>query len=77
MMANWNLQPLVERFPLYDGPLTLLAAEGDRAVPPGVAHGVKAAVRQAELVRLSGLGHLAHEEAPHRIADIVRRAMRP
>ncbi len=77
MMASWDLQPLVDRFPRYGGPLTLLAAEGDRAVPPGVAHGVKAVVRQAELVLLPGLGHLAHEEAPHRIADIVRRAARP
>jgi pimeloyl-ACP methyl ester carboxylesterase len=46
-------------------------------VPPAVAHGVKAVVRQAELVQVSGLGHLAHEEAPHRIANIVRRATRP
>jgi magnesium chelatase accessory protein len=76
MMANWNLQPLVERLPRYTGPLTLLAAQGDRAVPPGVADGVKAVVRQAELVPLPGLGHLAHEEAPGPIAEMVRRAAR-
>jgi len=74
MMASWDLQPLIDQLPHYVGPLTLLAAEGDRAVPPGVAEGVHAMVRQAALVRLPGLGHLAHEEAPRRIADIVRRA---
>jgi len=72
MMANWNLQPLVDRLPLYDGPLTLLAADGDRAVPPAVSEGVGAIVRQAELIALPGLGHLAHEEAPDRIAEIIR-----
>ncbi|WP_293899357.1 alpha/beta fold hydrolase BchO [Phenylobacterium sp.] len=76
MMANWDLQPLVARLPSYDGPLTLLAAEGDRAVPVEVSRAVKAMAPQAELIVLPGLGHLAHEEAPDRIADIVRRAAR-
>jgi magnesium chelatase accessory protein len=72
MMANWNLQPLVDRLPRYAGSLTLLGAERDRAVPPSVAEGVKAVVPQADLIRLPGLGHLAHEEAPRQVAEIVR-----
>jgi magnesium chelatase accessory protein len=74
MMAKWDLQPLVDQLPRYPGPLTLLAADGDRAVPPTVAEGVNAVVRQAELRRLPGLGHLAHEESPNSVSDIIRRA---
>jgi magnesium chelatase accessory protein len=76
MMANWDLQPLVARLSRYHGPLMLIAAENDRAVPVEVARGVKTMMPQAELLVIPGLGHLAHEEAPGRIADIVRRAAR-
>ncbi len=74
MMANWNVQPLVDQLSRYAGPLTLLAAEGDHAVPPSVAWEVKAKVRHADVITLPGLGHLAHEEAPERVAEIVRSA---
>ncbi len=74
MMANWNLQPLVDELPRFAAPLTLVAAEGDRAVPPSVSRHVKSIVPNSELIVLPGLGHLAHEESPAVIADIVRRA---
>lgn len=76
MMANWNLQPLVEALPGLPVPLTLVAGENDRAVPPKVSRDVAAAVPGAEFVVLPGLGHLAHEEEPGRAADIVREAWR-
>jgi magnesium chelatase accessory protein len=74
MMANWNLQPLVDRLPGLPQPLTLIAADNDRTVPPEVALAVRAVAPESRLVRLPGLGHLAHEEAPDRVAEIVRRA---
>ncbi len=77
MMANWSLQPLVESLPRLKAPLTLLAAEGDRAVPAHVAADVKAVVSQAKVVRLARLGHLAHEESPEAIAELVRQAFPP
>ena len=74
MMANWNLRPLLDRLPGLPQPLTLIAADNDRAVPPDVALEVRKVAPESLLVRLPGLGHLAHEEAPDRIAEIVRRA---
>lgn len=75
MMAHWDLNPLRAEFSAIDFPLTLVAAEGDRAVPAEVAYAVKNMVPGARVNVLPGLGHLAHEEAPERIADIVRDAI--
>jgi magnesium chelatase accessory protein len=74
MMANWNLNPLVADLPKLSAPLTLVAAENDHAVPPRVAHSVKALVPKSRLILLPGLGHLAHEEAPGQTAEIVHHA---
>ncbi len=75
MMANWDLEPLVASLPALPGPLTLIAADRDRAVPPSVARTVHGMVPQSRLTILAGLGHLAHEEDPARAAEIVRQAM--
>jgi magnesium chelatase accessory protein len=74
MMAHWDLHPLRADLPRFPAPLTLVAAENDRAVPPDVAAEAKSLIPHADLVSLPGLGHLAHEEAPARIAEIVRQA---
>jgi pimeloyl-ACP methyl ester carboxylesterase len=37
---------------------------------------VRALIPQARVVRLAGLGHLAHEERPRRIAGLVGRFAR-
>ena len=55
-------------------PLTLVAAERDRAVPPQVAVEAKGLLRDATLIRVPGLGHLAHEEQPGRFAEIILSA---
>jgi magnesium chelatase accessory protein len=74
MMARWNLHPLRADLPRLSAPLTLVAAQGDRAVPPRVAHDTRALLPHATLITLPALGHLAHEEAPGRVAEIVRAA---
>ena len=38
---------------------------------PGEATKVQRLVKDSTLVQLSGLGHLAHEEAPKRVADEI------
>jgi magnesium chelatase accessory protein len=75
MMAHWDLNPLVAALPALTGPLTLVAADKDRAAPPDIARAVHRMVPQSRLTLLHGLGHLAHEEDPVRVADIVRQAM--
>lgn len=76
MMANWDLLGLERALPNLKTPLALIVAECDRAVPPRQADWVKQRVPGAEIHRLAGLGHLAHEEDPrllaHEIAVICR-----
>ena len=71
MMASWDLAPLEREMPRLPVPLLLVAATGDRTVPPGQAYALKARMPQAGLVRLRGLGHLAHEEDPAAVADLI------
>ena len=74
MMARWDLHALQAELPAFSRPLTLVAAEGDRAVPPKVAAEVHAVIPHSRLIPLPNLGHLAHEEDPARIGEIVRSA---
>jgi len=71
MMANWDLDPLLRDLARLHVPTLLVAGSNDRTVPPDQAVQVAARIAGAEVERLSALGHLAHEEAPERIAGIV------
>jgi magnesium chelatase accessory protein len=75
MMARWDLHGLQRELPKLSAPLTLVAAENDRAVPPSVAEAVQAMVPNNVLIHLPKLGHLAHEEAPERAAEIIKQAV--
>ena len=77
MMANWDLQPLERDIARLRVPLTLVVGAGDLAVPPSQARRVQALVPRAHLVTLAGLGHLAHEEQPERVASVVLEAALP
>jgi len=74
MMANWDLRPLQRDLPALATPLTLVSADRDRAVPPQVANDAKGRVPAARVFKLAGHGHLAHEEAPEMVAEIIRKA---
>ncbi len=74
MMARWNLQPLQADLGRVTAPLTLVAAEGDRATPAREAEAAQARTPGAALVRVPQLGHLAHEEDPAGAAAIILRA---
>ena len=71
MMANWDLQAFAAELPRLRTPLHLIAAEHDRAVPPANAKTVATMLSDATLATLPGLGHLAHEEQPQRVADLM------
>ncbi|MBK5936460.1 MAG: alpha/beta fold hydrolase [Halorhodospira halophila] len=78
MMARTHdgLYALMEDLPRLTVPLVLFAASGDRTVPPAQAERVRLRVPSARLETLSDLGHLAHEEAPDRVAEQVLAAIR-
>jgi magnesium chelatase accessory protein len=71
MMAHWDLHALAVRLPQLRTPVHLLAGEHDRTLPPGHARRVATRLPKAELLLLPGLGHLAHEEAPQRVYDLL------
>jgi len=71
MMANWDLATLFERLPELDLMVHLLVGDLDRAVPPQDAHAAERRLPNAQIVALNGLGHLAHEEDPARVAEAI------
>lgn len=71
MMAAWDLAPLARQLSGLK-PRTLLVVGGnDRTVPPSHADRVRRLLPGAEKCILPGLGHLAHEEAPHEVARLI------
>ena len=71
MMANWQLEPLKRDLPRLTTKLLLVAASNDRTITPDTARRVAALVPGATIEPVAGLGHLAHEEQPQRIADLI------
>jgi magnesium chelatase accessory protein len=71
MMADWDLRPLQRDLPRLRVPTTLVVGSEDRTVPPGESERAQALLPAARLLRLPGLGHLAHEEQPQRLAQLL------
>ena len=77
MMANWDLPQLVRDMPQLKTPLCLVVGSNDRTIAPHQASRVLAMLTpsgkstNSRLVTLDGLGHLAHEERPDLVADVV------
>jgi magnesium chelatase accessory protein len=76
MMAKWDLSRFERRLADLQVPLVLVVGGNDRAIAPDDAFKVKEWVPKAEIVFLRGLGHLAHEERPEEIAEILVKAAR-
>ncbi len=73
MMANWRLEPLLHDLPRLETALLLVAAANDRSISPDVTRQVREIYPQAVIERVPGLGHLAHEEQPQLMADLILR----
>lgn len=71
MMANWDLRSLQRDLGALQVPLHLLVASNDKAVPPRQARRVADECPGACITLLPGLGHLAHEEDPHWVAQLI------
>jgi magnesium chelatase accessory protein len=72
MMADWDLDSLKRDLSRLQVPLLLVHGDADTAIPPSSASAAVAMAGNGRLVRLPGLGHLAHEERPGDIAAIIR-----
>ena len=69
MMAQWQLEPLLERLPQNNVACLLIASDRDRAVPASISRDAAARMPNAEVALVTGFGHLLHEEAPALVAD--------
>lgn len=70
MMAHWNLRPLLADLPRLRA-LLLVAGAGDRSAPAAQSTEVRDLVPGSTLKLLPGLGHLAHEERPAKVAALI------
>ena len=75
MMTAWDLRPLLQDLPRLSPALHLVVAEGDRTVPPRTSEEAARRQPRALLHRLPGLGHLAHEEAPEVVLELLDRIL--
>ncbi len=77
MMAQWDLAALARELPALRTPLHLIVGAKDRTIPPADAARVQALVPGTTREVLDGLGHLAHEEDPRRLAQCVLGLLSP
>jgi len=77
MVAQWTLEGMWHDLPGVEVPTLLIVGEADRAVPPETSARAARRLPQAELLRLPGLGHLAHEEAPQEVTAHIEAFLKP
>lgn len=73
MMANWDLDLLKRDLPRVRIPVLLVHGEADAAIPLSAAREASGLIPDATLLPVAGVGHLAHEERPDEVAEIIRR----
>ena len=71
MMANWRLRPLARELPRLSTQLLLVTGGNDKTIAPQDALRVNALVPGSQVVRMPGLGHLAHEERPQEVGALL------
>ncbi len=75
MMANWDLHTLARDLPLLRVPVHLCVGEGDKTVAPMQSARVLGRLRPHPMTAVStlgNLGHMAHEERPALVAELIR-----
>lgn len=77
MMAHWELERLRPELGRLAPRLVMINGGNDRTIPPAEARAVQKVLPAATLITLPGLGHLAHEEAPAQVADLILREAGP
>ena len=71
MMANWDLATFARRLAGLKTELLLVVGEQDRSIPPAEALRIQRLLPEAQIIRLPGLGHLAHEENPELAVRLI------
>lgn len=74
MMANWDLPSLKRDLGKVHARVLLIAGALDEMVPTADGLTSRDQIAGSQLVRLKGLGHLAHEEQPGLVARLIEDA---
>lgn len=74
MMAAWDLSAMQQDLSRLQTPATFVAAQNDKTIPPDIAHKAAKLCPHAQVVTVAQYGHLMHEEAPEKAADIIRNS---
>ena len=72
MMAHWKLDGLLERLPNILNQTLFITGSNDQAVPPSTSNTAASRMPNARLHEISELGHLAHEESPQQVVNLIR-----
>jgi magnesium chelatase accessory protein len=76
MMSQWKLDRLLEDLPSLSTRTILIAATNDKAVPADVSEMAARRMPDATYIALPKLGHLAHEEQPAAVCELLRNILR-
>ncbi len=76
MMAKWDLAPLLRQLGTHPAKILLIAADGDKAVPPTTSQTAANTLPSGSCIHLPNLGHLAHEEDAQAVLDPVLMFLR-
>jgi magnesium chelatase accessory protein len=71
MMAQWDIDALLPHLPGITARCLLITGAQDKAVSPEVSTRAARLLPNAQTHRIEGLGHLAHEEDPATLLDII------
>ena len=74
MFASWDLTALRAGLPTLATPVTLVVGTRDEWVPPVESRLVAQILPNARVIDIAGAGHLAHEEFPDRVSEIIADA---
>ena len=75
MMAQWKIDPLLARLDGIEARCHFITGARDRAVPPETGQTAAARLPNCELTSFPKLGHLAHEEAPEMLSQLLTQIL--
>jgi magnesium chelatase accessory protein len=76
LFTHWDAAGVRADLPAIEVACLLLSPSKDRWIRPKQVTRAAEFLRRCSLVSLSGLGHLAHEEAPERVAEAIESFLR-
>lgn len=74
MFAQWELTALLSRLPTMRNRVSLIIGARDAWVPPSDTVRIARALANVRVVELADAGHVAHEEHPARVCELIEAA---